>query len=1442
MNTKFTIYMKTLLNHILGFLSLKTKQIGLFQPFCPRISKKSSLLAFFSFYFIVAFSQQPVTSVTTYELPATPSTIGTDSWGQGNDVHLESVTVFGKTFDVTPVDGEFILRRYDNGLSTGTRCRVCVEKEGDNNASFEATYPVDANGDCSMETAMRETIVNRAALDVFHNVNNGSENANNIERIDLIYNTPLTVLTDPSLLNEAGFLATEKNGNNEYQAAVILSLDINGEPASYGPLVYIDGTNNDYGETGTNYKWRFTENEANAPHGISEGYHSTQEQVGYTLLTFQDLGLNTSDLVYGLSFFGKDVNATTHDLLDPSTFPQNTNEGADIHGGTGTLLTTVDVPIEELLNTTTAENDINQTPQNEATSGNLLHNDTDFHGDNFSIQTITGLNPSGNSFLIQTNMNAKIIYDENGIKAGSIAINAQGEYTFIPTSTFIGTVPFEYTIVDDNDNPATDDATLTIEVLAAWATGSNYAPTAHDDTNTTEQGETVTTIVLANDHDADKNKLTVQSAIALDVNGNEIELDTGILVQEVYTADGILAGLAYLDVNDENLVVFIADEDFEGKWEMDYTITDGTNTDNATLTITVEAGTTIDNDTYANDDASISLKNHGQRGNILINDYDLGGDTQSISNATDSNGASLMSGTHTLPSGGTFSITENGFYIYNPAADFVGTEVIEYVVCDNNIDEQACESATLYLTTIHYNTTYAKDDINHTPHETPVAGYVQINDFDDESDNQTYSLVSAMPAAEGTVVLDASGYYVYSPAAEFSGNTYFTYQACDDGTPQACAEAFSYITVLNHIDTDGHYPIAMTDIHTIKGDILATGQTMTNDFDPDQTMLSMVRCEMDTDNDNLLDTNVDMSIPTIVAGINKWGNNVANAGSLIINLDGSYAFMPTTGFEGKVKVFYTIQDEEELDIEYDDDNDEPDDDDSDGEGNTANTSTIPLVIEVRKAASNTTFASDDAIALDKGTTYNGNLIANDFDAEMNGVTIQSIKVDVDANGSLENVVLPGVMASVSGINAVGSLIPDVGMFTAQPDGNYEFKAAPGFTGNVVIPYTICDDDPTNPKCSNSTLTISVLDVKKDFSDAPAEYPVAWHRAMLDLDDNNIFDGATDVWLGNQTNMEDVSPDSPDGAGDDFDDAMVFGMADGDFPTQLLAGTKYDVNVNVNTTSRRKVYVGMWIDYNQDGIYDQFYTSFENTEGLGALRMRIITPDDLAATGAATVNVRLRADNNPFTAANFEGGRTNGEVEDYQTAVALPVELLYFEGESQKRCTNKLYWATTSEKNNSHFLIEYSTDSENFETIDRVEGNGNSASLIEYSYLHDRIDGQDNYYRLKQVDHDGTFAYSSIVYVASDCEGLELTSTKIYPNPTFGWLNADLVNSSDEAKDIQIMVTDVLGRIVHMEESVLEPGVSRNGIDLSNFSTGTYKITIIYDGKDLETYNIVMIED
>lgn len=97
---------------------------------------------------------------------------------------------------------------------------------------------------------------------------------------------------------------------------------------------------------------------------------------------------------------------------------------------------------------------------------------------------------------------------------------------------------------------------------------------------------------------------------------------------------------------------------------------------------------------------------------------------------------------------------------------------------------------------------------------------------------------------------------------------------------------------------------------------------------------------------------------------------------------------------------------------------------------------------------------------------------------------------------------------------------------------------------------------------------------------------------------------------------------------------------------------------------------------------------------------------------------------------------------------VPVTLLSFTGTAQNKEV-MLYWQTTAEYQNDHFLVERSADGINFTSIGRLEGQG--TSNLPHSYqLKDRqpLHGV-NYYRLRQVDYDGRFAFSQIIAVKFD---------------------------------------------------------------------------------------------
>ena len=115
-----------------------------------------------------------------------------------------------------------------------------------------------------------------------------------------------------------------------------------------------------------------------------------------------------------------------------------------------------------------------------------------------------------------------------------------------------------------------------------------------------------------------------------------------------------------------------------------------------------------------------------------------------------------------------------------------------------------------------------------------------------------------------------------------------------------------------------------------------------------------------------------------------------------------------------------------------------------------------------------------------------------------------------------------------------------------------------------------------------------------------------------------------------------------------------------------------------------------------------------------------------------------------------------------TDAPLPVELLHFSGKEIDHQQVALNWNTSSEKDNSHFVIERSADGQRFDAIGVVAGKGTSSVLQQYDY----IDEQPltlGYYRLKQVDFDGSFHFSNIISITlKSAQDVKLI---VYPSTT-----------------------------------------------------------------------------
>ena len=174
---------------------------------------------------------------------------------------------------------------------------------------------------------------------------------------------------------------------------------------------------------------------------------------------------------------------------------------------------------------------------------------------------------------------------------------------------------------------------------------------------------------------------------------------------------------------------------------------------------------------------------------------------------------------------------------------------------------------------------------------------------------------------------------------------------------------------------------------------------------------------------------------------------------------------------------------------------------------------------------------------------------------------------------------------------------------------------------------------------------------------------------------------------------------------------------------------------------------------------------------------------------------------------------------------IPVELTGFSAFAFNNGV-KLEWKTASELNNNGFEIERSINTRaDFITVGFVEGKGTTTEISNYSYIDNlELTGlQSIHYRLKQVDYNGAFSYSSIVNVDVNIpDGFVLNQN--YPNP----FNPSTQISYSIAGDafVSLKVYDFLGEEVNVLVSEYKPaGVYKVEFDASNLPSGTYFYTL-----------------
>ena len=617
---------------------------------------------------------------------------------------------------------------------------------------------------------------------------------------------------------------------------------------------------------------------------------------------------------------------------------------------------------------------------------------------------------------------------------GTLALNADGSFTYTPNPGFNGPDGFTYRATDGTLQ--SNIATVTIAVAAV-----NDPPVANDDSaNVAEDSTNNLIAVLTNDQDADGDTLTVAAVtpaangsvtivgggVSYTPNPNYVGPDTfsytvtdgnggtdsamvtvtvtsandaPIAVNDSYATDedtaltvgapGVLGNDTDVDgpaltavqgagpangtlaLNADGSFTYTPNAGFSGADSFSYRASDGASTSEiATVTIAVNA---VNDAPVANDDSASVAEDSGVTAiDVLENDHDADNDALSITAVTP--GAN-----------GAVAIAADGKSLsYAPHAGFVGNDTVTYTITDGH---GGSDSAIVTVTVTNVNDApAAADDRVTTNEDTPVSGNVLANDGD--VDGTTLTAIQVAGPANGILALNADGTFTYTPNANTHGIDSFTYRA-SDGTATS-----DIATVTITVNPVNDAPEAAEDAFVTTEDVAVSGNVLSNDNDLDGDTL------------------------TAAAGTGP------SNGVLVLNADGSFTYTPNQNFSGTDGFTYTV---------------------SDGQGGSGS-STVTITVN---AADDAPVALDDTAMTAEDTPVNGNVLANDVDAE--GNALSAVLVDAPAA-------------------ATGTLV-------FGPDGSFTFAPAPNFTGAVAFTYRATDGTGSS---NLATATIGVTPV----NDAP----------------------------------------------------------------------------------------------------------------------------------------------------------------------------------------------------------------------------------------------------------------------------------------------------------------------------------------------------------------------
>ena len=232
------------------------------------------------------------------------------------------------------------------------------------------------------------------------------------------------------------------------------------------------------------------------------------------------------------------------------------------------------------------------------------------------------------------------------------------------------------------------------------------------------------------------------------------------------------------------------------------------------------------------------------------------------------------------------------------------------------------------------------------------------------------------------------------------------------------------------------------------------------------------------------------------------------------------------------------------------------------------------------------------------------------------------------------------------------------------------------------------------------------------------------------------------------------------------------------------------------------------------------TQFHGTGGFAPYTGNLITPFVTFDPSHNWWEVEFSVDSFStfFASAGFPGGG------------ALPVNLQSISA-TNEGSRNRIDWTSTEEKNLNRYELQHAPDGKTFEKIETVNAQGKAFGYIAYDR---KPNSGVNYYRLKMIDNDGTFAYSKTVTTTMRGNNSGFTVTT-YPNPAANSLTIEVYGGATTGG--QVALSDAAGLSIGSYQ--LEPTRGYITIDLTNVAAGIYFVKYS-DGTHTETVKVTKL--